>query len=117
MTYAHSTYVQELKNRLKLKLSNQGVGLTAFDIAIFTVQENTPEIPVADLDFTFVKAQEKVVIGGFGCQSRNYADADRTYKISFTETLEPSIAKADALGRNISRTHEFNFYTAGFNLC
>lgn len=40
----------------------------AFDVALFHVEEDTPDIPMATLDFAPVEDYETVFIGGFGCE-------------------------------------------------
>lgn len=107
--FAHESYATALKNK-----ESNSQGFQSYDIALIAVNEKTPEIPVVAIDYEKIKAGEKVVIGGYGCE-KNALDPDgrRLFKIALTKVASSSVISKDYYGRDISRANEFNFYTKG----
>lgn len=119
-TYAHDSYITGLQKRIALNISRSATGIETYDIAVFTVKEKTPKIPVAQVGLERVMMGEKVVIGGWGCEEKVGGVYDYTnkshYKIAETEVVDHKTITQDYHKLDNSQINKFNFLTKGMLL-
>lgn len=93
---SHATNVRRI-NIVKYFIHNEfndsqgkNAGFDSYDLAIIKVDSETNEIPVAKLNFDYVRDQEEVVIGGYGCENpmREIRGHERKYKIATTQVIK-----------------------------
>jgi secreted trypsin-like serine protease len=112
--FPHETYTAEMRRRIAAREVTAGGAFKAYDIALFTVVEPTPDIPVADVDYQRVEADELVTIGGYGCEDSIFSGSgQRKYKIATAKVVANEFVTQDNYGRDIKDVDFFNFYSAG----
>jgi hypothetical protein len=111
--FPHPTYVSEIKRRLQMGVATTAAAFVSYDIALFTVTEDSPEFPVAMVEYDEVVTGEEVVIGGWGCEiSTHDASPVNRYKIA-TSLVINSDQLTDYYKRDFSQANVFNFYSEG----
>ncbi len=111
--FPHPTYVAEIKRRLQLRVATTAGAFASFDVALFTVTQDSPEFPVANIEYDEVVVGEEVVIGGWGCEvSTHNATPVNRYKIA-TSLVINSDQLTDYYKRDFSQANVFNFYSEG----
>lgn len=113
-TYMHPGYQKRVKHQIANNLATSSQGLVSFDIALIVVKEETPGIPSANVDFEEVRSGEEVVIGGYGCTDSSIKSREYNgFKVQETKVVGAEVISKDALNRDITKAHDFNFYTEG----
>jgi hypothetical protein len=117
--FAHESYVSKFKDKMGSNSSKFVTGLNAFDIAVVTVNEDSPKIPVATIGLEYVKEGQSVTIGGYGCEDKvgsSFNFYKPNYKISTTVVVGSKEISFDYHHRDNSRVMDFNFLTKGLGM-
>jgi secreted trypsin-like serine protease len=112
--FPHETYTTEMRRRAAAREATAGGAFKAYDIGLFTVVEETADIPVAEVDYLRVEADELVTIGGYGCEDDIFSrSGQRQYKVATAKVIATEFVTRDNYGRDIKDVDFFNFYSAG----
>ncbi len=115
--FPHETYTAEMRRRAAAREATAGGAFKSYDIALFTVVEETADIPVAEVDYLRVEADELVTIGGYGCEDDIFSGSgQRKYKVATAKVIAADLVARDNYGRDIKDVDFFNFYSAGLKL-
>ncbi len=110
----HPLYLREMKERegyYKLE-----TGFEATDVAMVKINESTPQIPIAKLDFGTVLPNEKIWIGGYGCEvsgNKSIPHSTPKLKMALVSAIHPSQVKNKYGNGSPISAATYNFYTSG----
>lgn len=96
-----------------------GAGSKAFDVAILIINEDTPLIPIAKVNYNPVINNQQLTLVGAGwtdsALSTNVHNPKPFWSVYYGSTyaVDKSLLKTDFYGLNFNTVDQFNFFTAG----
>jgi len=96
----HDSYGLESTRLQDKGEDNRDAGLRSFDVAIISIKEDTPEIPLAEIRFEKPAINSKVVISGWGCTESVHKTRNYKSELKINENI-------------IMEMDDFNFVTGG----
>lgn len=115
--HSHETYVNFIQDRIRNGKSTSAGALVAFDIALISVTDETNDIEIAEPDYEPVLNDETIILSGYGCTTNTIKKSGSgTYKMAMAKVVPSNVIERDIYKRDITRAHEFNFYSEGKSL-
>jgi secreted trypsin-like serine protease len=115
-TYTHQSYVKGRKEIKKAKLSSWIANLETYDVAIITVKEETPQIPIAAIARDELRSGERIIIGGYGSEEGRNGPTNRSGRYQFHRSVAHEISTMSIYTTGLLKSSErdqFVFATKG----